>query len=141
VALGALLAEGIGNTIRVSLAGDPVAEVETAWEVLTSLRLRPRRGPELIACPTCGRTEIDLLTMAEQVNQRLKEITYPLTVAVMGCIVNGPGEAAEADVALCGGRDKAIIYRQGKKIIVVPAKEAVETLFQQIQIFIAQQPT
>jgi (E)-4-hydroxy-3-methylbut-2-enyl-diphosphate synthase len=139
VALGTLLAEGIGNTIRVSLAGDPVAEVEVAWEVLTSLRLRPRRGPELIACPSCGRTEIDLLAMAEQVNQRLKEITYPLTVAVMGCIVNGPGEAAEADVALCGGRDKAIIYRQGKKIIVVPAEEAVEALFQQIKIFIAQQ--
>jgi len=137
VALGSLLADGIGNTIRVSLAGDPVVEVEVAWEVLTSLGLRPRRGPELIACPTCGRTEIDLLAIAEQVNQRLKEITYPLTVAVMGCIVNGPGEAAEADVALCGGRDKAIIYRQGKKITVVPAEQAVEALLQQIKIFIA----
>ena len=131
-AIGALLAEGIGDTIRVSLAGEPVAELETAWEILTSLGLRERRRPELIACPTCGRTEIDLLAMVERVKKALKPIKAPITVAVMGCVVNGPGEAQDADVALCGGKNQAVIYRRGKKVATVTAENAVETLLEQV---------
>lgn len=140
-ALGVLLAEGIGDTIRVSLAGDPVTEVETAWEILTSLGLRQRIGPNLIACPTCGRTEIDLLEIVEQVKEALREIKQPLTVAVMGCVVNGPGEAQDADIALCGGRDKAIIYCRGKKVATVAGENAVETLLEQVKKFIAERQT
>ncbi|MBI9016736.1 MAG: flavodoxin-dependent (E)-4-hydroxy-3-methylbut-2-enyl-diphosphate synthase [Phycisphaerae bacterium] len=136
VALGTLLAEGIGDTIRVSLAGDPVTEVGVAWEILTSLKLRQQRGIELIACPTCGRTEIDLLAMVNQVSEAIKEIKYPMTVAVMGCVVNGPGEADNADVALCGGKDKVVIYRSGKKTATIPATQAVAALLQQINLFI-----
>jgi (E)-4-hydroxy-3-methylbut-2-enyl-diphosphate synthase len=134
-ALGPLLAEGIGDTIRVSLAGDPLTEIEVAWEILTSLGLRHRRRPELIACPTCGRMEIDLLRMVEEVKAGLQAIHAPVTVAVMGCVVNGPGEAEGADVALCGGRDKAIIYRSGKKVATVAADQAVETLLKQVRVF------
>jgi len=136
--LGTLLAEGIGDTIRVSLAGEPVAEIEVAWEILNTLALRPRNHPELIACPTCGRTEIDLLTILERVKRALAHIKRPVTVAVMGCVVNGPGEAEGADVALCGGKDKAVIYRQGKKIATVPANEAVEKLLEQVNIFLTE---
>jgi len=137
-ALGALLAEGIGDTIRVSLAGDPLDEIEVAWEILNTLKLRRRRGPELIACPTCGRTQIDLLSMVEKVRVALREIHEPVVVAVMGCVVNGPGEAAEADVALCGGKDKAVIYRRQKKVATVPADKAVEALLQQVKLFLAE---
>ena len=137
-ALGTLLAEGIGDTIRVSLAGDPLTEIEVAWEILTSLGLRQRRRPELIACPTCGRMEIDLLRMIEQVKTKLREIKQPLTVAVMGCVVNGPGEAEGADVALCGGREKALIYRAGKKVATVSADKAVEALMDQVRIFVSE---
>ncbi len=132
-ALGALLSEGIGDTIRVSLAGDPCCEVEVAWEILTSLGLRQRARPELIACPTCGRTEIDLLTMVEQVEAALKTVRKKITVAVMGCVVNGPGEAQEADLALCGGRDKAVIYRKSERIATVPADQAVAALLAEIE--------
>lgn len=138
-AIGTLLAEGIGNTIRVSLAGDPVAELEVAWEILTSLKLRPRTTPELIACPTCGRTEIDLLDMVNKVSEALKQINQPITVAVMGCVVNGPGEAQNADIALCGGRNKTFIYRKGKKIATTTPENAVNTLLEQIKLFIAEQ--
>ena len=134
-ALGSLLADGIGDTIRVSLAGDPSTEIEVAWEILSSLGLRPRKRPELIACPTCGRMEIDLLRMVQEVKTGLQEIHQPITVAVMGCVVNGPGEAQGADVALCGGRDKALIYRAGKKVATVPADKAVEALLEQVRIF------
>ncbi|MBN1435453.1 MAG: flavodoxin-dependent (E)-4-hydroxy-3-methylbut-2-enyl-diphosphate synthase [Sedimentisphaerales bacterium] len=137
-ALGALLAEGIGNTVRVSLAGDPTYEVAVAWELLNSLGLRPRTRPEIIACPTCGRTEINLLEMLEQVKTALAPIRQPITVAVMGCVVNGPGEADDADVALCGGKDRAAIYCQGKHIITVPADQAVTALLEQVQIFLAE---
>ena len=134
-ALGTLLADGIGDTIRISLAGDPLTEIEVAWEILNSLGLRKRNRPELIACPTCGRMEIDLLRMMEEVKTGLREIHQPITVAVMGCVVNGPGEAEGADVALCGGRDKALIYRAGKKVATVTADKAVETLMDQVRIF------
>ena len=132
-ALGTLLAEGIGDTIRVSLAGDPLAEIGVAWEILNTLKLRPRCEPELIACPTCGRTEIDLLSMVGAVKKALIEIHQPISVAVMGCVVNGPGEADGADFALCGGRDKAVIYAKGKKVATIPASQAVETLMEQIR--------
>jgi len=135
-ALGALLAEGIGDTVRVSLAGDPRVEVEAAWEVLTSLGLRPPRGPQLIACPTCGRTEVDLLGMVERVREGLKGIRAPLTVAVMGCVVNGPGEAAGADVALCGGRDRVMIYRRGRRVATVAADQAVAALLKQVKLLL-----
>ncbi|MBN1845994.1 MAG: flavodoxin-dependent (E)-4-hydroxy-3-methylbut-2-enyl-diphosphate synthase [Sedimentisphaerales bacterium] len=134
-ALGVLLAEGIGDTLRISLAGDPLTEIEVGWELLTSLGLRPRRHPQLIACPTCGRMEIDLLAMVRQVKTVLQQIAEPITVAVMGCVVNGPGEAEGADVALCGGRDKVVIYRAGQKVAVVPAEQAAEALLEQIHIF------
>jgi (E)-4-hydroxy-3-methylbut-2-enyl-diphosphate synthase len=135
-ALGALLAEGIGDTIRVSLAGDPLMEIEVGWEILHSLGLRERTGPELIACPTCGRTEIDLISMVNRVQTALRDIRRPITVAVMGCVVNGPGEAEDADVALCGGKEKAIIYCQGKKVATAPAEQAVEILMEQIKVFL-----
>lgn len=134
-ALGTLLAEGIGDTIRISLTGDPACEVDVAWEILNTLGLRPRRRPELIACPTCGRTEVDLVGMVEQVKAALAEVKIPLTVAVMGCVVNGPGEAEGADVALCGGKDKCLIYARGQKVATVPADQAVKALLEQIQKF------
>jgi (E)-4-hydroxy-3-methylbut-2-enyl-diphosphate synthase len=140
-ALGALLAEGIGDTIRVSLAGDPLGEIEVAWEILNTLKLRRRRGPELIACPTCGRTQIDMLSMVEKVSVALREVHEPIVVAVMGCVVNGPGEAAEADVALCGGKDKAVIYCRQEKVATVPADKAVEALLQQVKLFVAEKKT
>jgi (E)-4-hydroxy-3-methylbut-2-enyl-diphosphate synthase len=136
--LGALLAEGIGDTIRISLAGDPVTEVEVAWEMLTGLHLRPRHRPYIIACPTCGRTEIDLLDMLQQVKAALAEIRTPITVAVMGCVVNGPGEAAGADVALCGGRERVIIYRRGQKVATVPAAHAVDALLAEVHRLLAE---
>jgi len=138
-AFGVLLAEGIGDTIRVSLAGDPVTEIDVAWEILHSLERRPRTRPQLIACPTCGRTEIDLISMVNQVRQALVEIDQPLTVAVMGCVVNGPGEAEGADVALCGGKDKAVIYRQGRRVATVAASEAVEALLEQVRLYLESQ--
>ncbi len=140
-ALGALLAEGIGDTIRVSLAGDPLDEIEVAWEILNTLKLRRRHGPELIACPTCGRTQIDMLSMVEKVRVALREVREPVVVAVMGCVVNGPGEAAEADVALCGGKDKVVIYCRQEKVATVPADKAVEALLQQVKLFIAEKKT
>lgn len=115
VGIGILLAEGIGDTIRVSLTHDPTREVEVAWQILASLALR-RRGPEIISCPTCGRTEIDLIGLAEAVERRLAAVSEPFTVAVMGCVVNGPGEAREADVGIAGGKGKGILFRRGEII-------------------------
>ena len=137
--LGALLAEGIGDTIRVSLAGDPLREIEVAEEILASMGLRKRSRPELIACPTCGRCEIDLVTMVERVKKSLVGIKKPIKVAVMGCVVNGPGEADGADVALCGGKDKAVIYSRGKKVATVSDDEAVDKLIEQIRKFLDSQ--
>lgn len=113
VGIGILLAEGIGDTIRVSLTHDPVREVEVAWHILASLDLR-RRGPQIISCPTCGRTEIDLIALAEAVEERIRNLPDTFTVAVMGCVVNGPGEAREADVGIAGGRGKGILFRKGE---------------------------
>jgi (E)-4-hydroxy-3-methylbut-2-enyl-diphosphate synthase len=122
VGLGILLWEGIGDTLRVSLTGDPVQERLVAWELLRSLGLR-ERGPEIIACPTCGRTEIDLPALASAVEERLAHETACVKVAVMGCVVNGPGEAREADLGLAGGRDKGCIFRRGEIIRTVRGQE------------------
>ena len=135
VAIGALLAEGIGDTIRVSLAGSPVTEIEVAWEILNCLGIRPRTTPRLIACPTCSRTEIDLIGLVGQVKAVLADVDQPITVAVMGCVVNGPGEADGADIALCGGRQNAAIYCRGKKVATVPAEEALAELANKIKNF------
>jgi (E)-4-hydroxy-3-methylbut-2-enyl-diphosphate synthase len=110
--IGILLSEGIGDTIRISLSHNPVREVEAAWWLLSALKLR-QRGPEVISCPTCGRTEIDLIGLAEAVEEALRGIPEHFTVAVMGCVVNGPGEAREADVGIAGGRGKGIVFRKG----------------------------
>ena len=119
IALGTLLAEGIGDTIRVSAAGNPIVEAEIAKQILTALGLYERSKPELIVCPTCGRAEIDVLKLARRVKRVLAEVNKPLRIAVMGCIVNGPGEAADADLAVCAARNNAFIYRNGRKISIV----------------------
>ncbi len=119
VTLGTLLAEGIGDTIRVSAAGDPVIETRMATEILETLGLRQRQQPELIVCPTCGRTEMGLLQLARDVKKALLDIDKPVRVAVMGCVVNGPGEAADADLAICAGKNKVTFYRDGQKIATI----------------------
>ena len=136
-ALGALLAEGIGETIRISYAGDPVEEVQAGVELLCSLRLRQRIGVDLIACPMCGRTEVDIAEMAEQVRRALADVTEPITVAVMGCVVNGPGEADGADVAICAGKGKAVLYRRGKKVRTVSADEIVTAIVAEVHSLVA----
>lgn len=128
VALGTLLAEGIGDTIRVSAAGDPVIETQIARAIALSLGLLERTRPELIVCPTCGRTEIDVVKLAKRVDKALHKVKKPCRVAVMGCIVNGPGEAADADVAICAGRGKADLYRHGQKIATIPEPEIIPRL-------------
>ena len=132
-ALGALLCDGIGDTIRISYAGDPVVEVEAARELLASLRLRQRVGIELIACPTCGRLETDITDVAEEIRKVLADVTAPITVAIMGCVVNGPGEAAHADVAVCAGKDKVILYNRGKRIRTVSADKIVEAVVAEVR--------
>jgi (E)-4-hydroxy-3-methylbut-2-enyl-diphosphate synthase len=134
VTLGTLLAEGIGDTIRVSAAGDPVEEVKIAKKVLISLGLYERSEPELVVCPTCGRSEIDIVKFARKVKKAVNSIDKPLRIAVMGCIVNGPGEAANADVALCAAKNKAYIYRKGKRVAIVPDSEAVNALLNQVKL-------
>jgi len=130
VALGTLLAEGVGDTVRVSAAGDPVIETRMAVEILMALGLRPRRRPELIVCPTCGRTEIDVIRLAREVQKALDRIDQPCRIAVMGCVVNGPGEAADADFAICAAKDKAYFYRHGRRIATVPETEIAPRLLE-----------
>ena len=115
IGIGVLLWQGIGDTLRVSLTSDPVEEIPVAWDILRALNLR-FRGPEIISCPTCGRTEVDLIGLAKAVEERLKDEIMPIKVAVMGCVVNGPGEAKEADIGIAGGRGKGIIFRHGEVI-------------------------
>ena len=133
VTLGTLLAEGIGDTIRVSVAGNPVEETKIAKQILVSLGLYPRSGTELIVCPTCGRVEIDVIKLARQVERAMRDIHKPLRVAVMGCIVNGPGEAADADIALCAAKNKAYIYRKGRRISIVPEAKAIPALLKELK--------
>jgi (E)-4-hydroxy-3-methylbut-2-enyl-diphosphate synthase len=136
VGMGMLLAEGLGDTIRVSLATDPVEEVRVAYELLKSLELRSR-GPVVIACPTCGRLEVDLFKIAQEIEEATSKIKTPLTVAVMGCAVNGPGEAREADLGVAAGRGNGMIYRQGKAIRRVSESEIVSVLLEEIERFVA----
>ena len=128
VGIGTLLAEGIGDTIRVSLTGDPVREVKVGFEILKSLGLR-EYGPTLISCPTCGRTQINLEKLALEVERRLAEITEPITVAVMGCEVNGPGEAKEADIGVACGNGEGLIFKKGQTIKKVAEKDVAEELY------------
>ena len=131
VGIGALLAEGIGDTFRISLTGDPVVEVKVANEILKSLGLK-EYGPTLVACPTCGRTSIDLPAIAAQVEKKLEGIKDPIDVAVMGCVVNGPGEARGADVGIAGGNGEGLIFRKGEIIRKVPEENLVGELFKEI---------
>ena len=132
VGIGTLLAEGIGDTIRVSLTGDPLAEIDAGFEILKSLGLR-QHGPTLVSCPTCGRTCWSLEKVAKEVEARLAEIPEPITVAVMGCVVNGPGEAREADVGIAGGKGEGLLFRKGQILRKVPEARLVEELFEEIQ--------
>ncbi|MFI5358726.1 MAG: flavodoxin-dependent (E)-4-hydroxy-3-methylbut-2-enyl-diphosphate synthase [Halanaerobiales bacterium] len=131
--IGALLSRGIGDTIRVSLTGDPLEEVRVGWQILKSLRLR-KRGAEIISCPTCGRTEIDLISLANQVEKMLEKYDKEITVAVMGCVVNGPGEAREADIGIAGGRGVGLIFRKGEIIKKVPEAKLLEELEKEINL-------
>lgn len=130
VGIGILLAEGIGDTIRVSLAADPREEVPVAWEILKALNLR-QRGPTIVACPTCGRIEIDMLPLVEKVEAYFQRLGYPITVAVMGCVVNGPGEAREADIGIAGGKGKGAIFRKGQVVRVVPEDQFLTALIEE----------
>ncbi len=125
--LGALLSRGLGDTLRVSLTADPVEEVRVGWAILTALGLR-RRGPVFIACPTCGRTEIDGEGIAQEVENRLRDFPLPITIAVMGCVVNGPGEASHADLGITGGRGVGLVFRRGEIVRKVPETELVDAL-------------
>ena len=131
VGIGSLLAEGIGDTFRISLTGDPVVEVKVANEILKALGLK-EYGPTLVACPTCGRTSIDLPAIAVQVEKKLEGITEPIEVAVMGCVVNGPGEARGADVGIAGGKGEGLVFRKGEIVRKVPESELVTELFKEI---------
>ena len=131
VGLGVLLAEGIGDTLRVSLTADPVEEPPVAWGILECLGIR-RRGPELVSCPTCGRTQVDLIPIAQEVERRLASCTKPISVAVMGCVVNGPGEASDADVGVACGRGSALLFKHGKPVRKVAEAEIVDALMQEI---------
>jgi (E)-4-hydroxy-3-methylbut-2-enyl-diphosphate synthase len=135
VAIGTLLAEGIGDTIRVSVAGDPVKEVVLGREILKALGMLAGNRPELIVCPTCGRCQVEIVRLAKQVKKLLKDVNKPLRIAVMGCVVNGPGEAADADLAVCAAKGKGFIYRHGRKIMAVPEKKLLKALAEEIKKF------
>ena len=132
VGIGGLLALGIGDTMRVSLSADPVEEVYAARDILKAAGVR-KDGPELVACPTCGRTRIDLIGLANEVEERLKSVDKPITVAVMGCAVNGPGEASAADVGIAGGVGEGLLFRKGEIVKKVPQESLVDELFALIE--------
>lgn len=131
VGLGVLLEEGIGDTLRVSLTAPPEEEVRVAWEILAALDIR-RRGPELVSCPTCGRCQVDLVPIASEVDRRLRTLDVPIKVAVMGCVVNGPGEARDADVGVAAGKGVGLVFRHGEPVRKVPETEIVDALFEEI---------
>jgi len=128
VGLGILLYMGIGDTLRVSLTGEPKEEVRVAYQILRTLNLSSEGGIEIISCPTCGRIETDLTSIVREVKEKTKNIKKPLKVAIMGCVVNGPGEAKEADIGLACGKEKGVIFKKGKPIKVIPLRKAVEEL-------------
>ena len=132
VGIGGLLALGIGDTMRVSLSADPVEEVYAARDILKAAGVR-REGPELVSCPTCGRTRIDLISLANQVEERLKSVDKPITVAVMGCAVNGPGEARSADCGIAGGIGEGLLFQKGEIVKKVPQDRLVDELFALIE--------
>jgi (E)-4-hydroxy-3-methylbut-2-enyl-diphosphate synthase len=131
IGIALLLHKGIGDTIRVSLSRDPVEEVKVAWEILRALNLR-HRGPEIISCPTCGRCEIDLFDIVDKVEKGIQSIKASPKVAIMGCVVNGPGEAREADIGVAGGRGKGILFKQGEVVRKVPEHELANALIEEI---------
>jgi (E)-4-hydroxy-3-methylbut-2-enyl-diphosphate synthase len=130
--LGILLAEGIGDTLRVSLTADPVEEIGVAWKILAALGIR-RRGVEIVSCPSCGRTEVDLIGLAERVERLLRPLELPLTVAVMGCVVNGPGEAREADFGIAAGKGNGVVFMRGEEVSKVSENMLVEELLRLIE--------
>jgi len=132
IGIGILLYQGIGDTIRVSLTANPCEEVFVAYEILKSLGLR-RRGPTLVSCPSCGRAEVDIIALAEAVNKRLEKTRKPIKVAVMGCVVNGPGEAQDADVGIAGGKGKGAIFRSGKVVATVGEDRFLQALLAEIE--------
>jgi (E)-4-hydroxy-3-methylbut-2-enyl-diphosphate synthase len=132
VGLGTLLLEGIGDTLRVSLTADPVEEVRVIWELLSACGLR-RHAPELVSCPTCGRCKVDLIAIADEVQRRLQQVRKPLTVAVMGCVVNGPGEARDADVGVACGAGKGAIFSDGRVLYTVDEDQIIDALFEEIE--------
>ncbi len=135
IGIGILLHQGIGDTIRVSLTAHPCEEVFVAYEILKSLGLR-QRGPTLVSCPSCGRAEVDIIALAEAVNQRLASISEPIKVAVMGCVVNGPGEAKDADVGIAGGKGKGAIFRKGKVVSTVSEDKFLATIMAEVDSLI-----
>jgi len=137
VALGILLFEGIGDTLRISLTRDPVEEIRVAYELLRALKIR-ERGPELISCPTCGRCQVDLFGLAEKIEQYVQGIETPLKVAVMGCVVNGPGEAKEADLGVAGGQGVGIIFKKGKLYKKVPESDLLEVFLAELDRMVAE---
>ncbi len=136
VGLGILLSEGIGDTMRVSLTADPVEEVRVSYEILKSLKIR-QRGINLISCPTCGRTEIDIIGLAQEVERRLAHIKEPITVAVMGCVVNGPGEAREADAGIAGGKGTGLLFKCGEIVKKLPEAELADALVKEVEEIVA----
>lgn len=132
IGIGSLLADGIGDTIRVSLTDDPVKEIDAAFDILKALDLVPD-APQMVSCPTCGRTQIDLIHIAAEVEKRLKDVHKPIRVAVMGCPVNGPGEAKNADIGIAGGKGQGLIFKKGEIIRKVPEDQLVDELFREIE--------
>jgi (E)-4-hydroxy-3-methylbut-2-enyl-diphosphate synthase len=138
VGIGTLLAEGIGDTIRFSLTADPVEEARAGRQLLETLGLRERKGLDLIACPSCGRAEVDVIRVANDAQEALAERNIPLQVAVMGCVVNGPGEAREADLGIAAGRGKGHLFVKGKVVRVVPEAEMVDSLVDEAERIMAE---
>ncbi len=134
VGIGTLLYEGIGDTIRVSLTAHPREEVIAAYEILKSLNLR-QHGPVLVSCPSCGRAEVDILKLAQAVEERLSKVDKPIKVAVMGCVVNGPGEAKDADIGIACGKGKAVLFKKGKKIGIIEEKDFLTALMTEVEGF------
>jgi (E)-4-hydroxy-3-methylbut-2-enyl-diphosphate synthase len=132
--IGILLAEGIGDTIRVSLTRDPVDEVRVGYEILKALKIR-QRGPEIVSCPTCGRCDIDLVGLVEDVESVLLTKTTPVQLAIMGCVVNGPGEAREADIGVAGGKGHGVLFKKGRVVRKIKEKSLAEELLKEVAEF------
>jgi (E)-4-hydroxy-3-methylbut-2-enyl-diphosphate synthase len=132
IGIGLLLSEGIGGTLRVSLTADPVEEVRAGYAILRALDIR-KRGVDIISCPTCGRCEIDLTHLVERVERNVQKIATPLTIAIMGCVVNGPGEAKEADIGIAGGKGAGVLFKKGKVVRKLKEKDFIPVLLSEIQ--------